>query len=200
MSLFASRRVRPDGHGAFQLRLPRSERQLLAQLPQELSAALAGLDREQAPVEVLPESLKRLFPPAHPRDEQEEAAYVDLARSELVRSHRKALETLMESVSATRLSAEQLESWLGALNDLRLVLGTSLGVTEAEVNPSESDPDYPQWVCYSYLSYLLSEVVEALSGQLPPPRPDAEDDLAEDPWGEPPGGLRWDGTPTPDGP
>jgi hypothetical protein len=38
-------------------------------------------------------------------------------------------------------------------------------------------------------------VVDALADILPPSR---EDDASlDDPWGEPPGGLRWDGTPMP---
>ena len=43
--------------------------------------------------------------------------------------------------------------------------------------------------CYNYLTYLESSVVDALADILPP---SAEDDASlDDPWGEPPGGLRW---------
>lgn len=199
MSLFGGRRIRPDGHGGFQIRLPRDERQLLSQLPRELSSLLAGLDAESSPA-ALPESLRRLFPPAHPRDKDEEAAYVVLARPELLRSRRESLEALEETVSATHLSGEALQSWLTALNDLRLVIGTSLGVTEEETHPAENDPRYAQWVCYSYLSFLVDEIVQALTGVLPPPQPGADEEVPEDPWGEPLGGLRWDGTPMPKGP
>ena len=34
------------------------------------------------------------------------------------------------SIDADRLTEEQLLSWLGVLNDLRLVLGTRLEITE----------------------------------------------------------------------
>lgn len=200
MSLFGNRRIRPDAHGGFQIRLPKPERQLLGRLPQELIAALAALDSARAPVEVVPDNLKRLFPPAHLRDEEEEAAYIAIARADLLRGHQEALKALEKSVSATHLSKEQLEGWLAALNDLRLVLGTSLCVTEEAMTPAESDPSYPQWVCYGYLSFLVGEIVDALSGRLPPSQPGADDAAPEDPWGEPPGGLRWDGTPLPNGP
>jgi hypothetical protein len=37
-------------------------------------------------------------------------------------------------------------------------------------------------------------VVDALADILPP---SSEDEGLDDPWGEPPGDLRWDGTPVP---
>lgn len=152
---------------------------------------LAGL--VDVPGEV-PDALRRLFPTAHPRDPDEEAAYVALARRDLLRSHRDVLETLERTASATHLSEEELESWLTALNELRLVLGTSLGVTEDGLPPARHDPSYPQWALYGYLSGLVDDAVSALSGVLPPPTPGADDAAPVDPWGEPPGGLRWDGT------
>ena len=147
-----------------------------------------------------PAALKRLLPPPTRRDEAAEAGYVRLVRADLLLHHRAALALLGETAHASRLSEEQLEGWLTALNDLRLVLGTSLEVTEDQQELPVDDPRYPQWVCYGYLSYLQNEVVEALTGVLPPPRPGADETAPVDPWGEPLGGLRWDGTPVPEGP
>ena len=66
---------------------------------------------------------------------------------------------------------------------------------EETVEPARQDPQYAEWICYNYLTYLESSVVDALADILPP---SAEDDASlDDPWGEPPGGLRWDGTPVP---
>lgn len=196
MSWRNRRRVRPDGRGGFELRLPAQERELLASLPGQLEELLAAAGGAGEPAA----ALRRLLPPAYPRDEAAEAAYQRLVRQELLEHHGRALQLLGETAEATRLSGEQLESWLAALNGLRLVLGTSLGVTEEQQEPDSADPRYPQWVCYGYLSLLEQEVVEALSGLLPPPLPGADATAPEDPWGEPLGGLRWDGTPTPDGP
>jgi hypothetical protein len=48
-----------------------------------------------------------------------------------------------------------------------------------------------------YLGGLQSEVIDILELTLPDPVRGADDLVPEDHWGEPPGGLRWDGTPQP---
>ena len=53
----------------------------------------------------------------------------------------------------------ELYAWMTALTQLRLVLGTRLGITE-DANPPDDDPAYG---VYSYLSYLQEVIVEALS-------------------------------------
>ena len=63
------------------------------------------------------------------------------------------------------LAWEQLTSWLGALNDLRLVLGTRLNVTE-ETYQEEMDPEAPDTQAYGlffYLGWLEEQIVEALA-------------------------------------
>lgn len=187
------RRVRALRGGEFEIRLPAEERALLAALPRQLAVALEELPDEAE----APEPLRRLFPPAYLRDEQAEASYGSVMRPELATHHREALETMLETANRTRLDAASLESWLTALNDLRLVLGTSLGVTEDVGVIEPSDPRFQEWAVYGYLSFLQGEIVDALSGTLPAPVPGAGDDLPEDPWGEPLGDLRWDGTERP---
>ncbi len=189
------RRVRASSRGGYELRLPAEERALLASLPGQLVAAL-----EQLPSEVEPPAvLRRLFPPAYLTDERAEEAYGQLMREDLAAHHREALEVVLATVGQSRLSGAELESWLVALNALRLVLGSSLGVTEDLERVALNDPRAQEWAVYGYLSYLVGEVVDALAGRLPPPVAGAGDDLPEDPWGEPLGDLRWDGTPRPEG-
>ncbi len=191
------RRIARSRRGGYDLRLPAGERALLAALPGQLEHLLGELGGEgEAP----PEALRRLFPVAYTRDELAEATYEAVARGELIEHHREALAVLARTSGADHLDEEQAASWLAALNDLRLVLGTSLGVTEEAVAPDESDPAFSDWVYYGYLSYLQGELVDALEGALPPPVPGADDEVPEDPWGEPPGDLRWDGTQRPAGP
>ena len=64
-----------------------------------------------------------------------------------------------------RLSAEEADTWLRALNDLRLVLGTRLDVQEdtfaAELR--SDDPRAPALAVYAYLSWIQEQLVEALS-------------------------------------
>ena len=196
MSLWR-RRLRSAGDGSFEVRLPRDERALLGRLPAELDELLGRLAEASSPV---PEALRRLFPVAYPTDPVAEENFAQIARGEVLRAHREALGVLAETASATRLTSEQLAGWLAALNELRLVLGTALGVSEESVPPAPADPSFGQWALYGYLSLLVEDVVAALSGQLPPPVPGADEAVPEDSWGEPPGGLRWDGTPVPKGP
>jgi hypothetical protein len=57
----------------------------------------------------------------------------------------------------------ELDAWLRALNDLRLVLGTRLDVTEDTfLEPVDRrDPDAQALAVYAYLGWLQEQVVEA---------------------------------------
>lgn len=190
-------RVAPNPRGGYDVQLPPEERELLALLPGQMLQALEKLSRPEA---ITPGSLRRLFPPAYPKDAIAENSYVRLVREDLIEHHREALLVLRDSSEVTHLDDAGMESWLTALTDLRLMLGTSLDVTENEFEVAPDHPDYYEWICYVYLSQLQQEVVEVLTTQLPEPSPQADEDIPDDPWGEPLGGLRWDGTPTPDEP
>jgi hypothetical protein len=207
---------RRDGAPGCTLRLSAAERALLASLPRELEQVLAAMDAEPdagggdtggggspagaGPDAHLPPSLRRLFPTAYVRDADAEAGFVAMARSELLEHHRQALRTLADTSEATTLSDEETQGWLAALNDLRLVLGTVLDVCDSETGVPQ-EPMTHQTVVYHYLSGLEGELVEYLAMSLPDPIPGADDQIPTDPWGEPLGGLRWDGTPQPtDGP
>jgi hypothetical protein len=183
------RRVRRRRDGRYEIRLPASERQLLALLPSELEGAL---DRP-----VPPPSLRRLFPPAYPEDPASDLAYQDLMRPDLVEHHRHALHTLASTTESTDLDDEAMSCWLGALNDLRLALGTTLVVTEDEGQTFPRTEDVPRYQAYVYLSHLVTEIVDAMTDALPDPVEAEDDALLADPWGEPPDGLRWSAPDTP---
>ncbi len=146
---------RGDG-GEVELRLSRDERSLLAGLVAELRALLDGVPGDR--------SLRRLFPPAYD-DEDDERAYRDLMGGELLDGRRAALELVADTLDRDRLSAEEADTWLRALNDLRLVLGTRLDVQEdtfaSELRPD--DPRAPALAVYGYLSWIQEQLVEALS-------------------------------------
>lgn len=142
--------------GDFRLSLSAGERELLRELPAELLATMA--DEPDDP------TLRRLFPPAYD-DDAEEAEYRRLMHGELVDGRREALRVLETTADRERLEENELHAWLGALNDLRLVLGTRLGVTE-EVYERDLDPRDPQAYdlgVYAYLTWLQEHVVEAAS-------------------------------------
>ncbi|MEY2477135.1 MAG: hypothetical protein QOG87_2450 [Actinomycetota bacterium] len=150
------KRVKRTRKGEYQLRLPPEERDLLRGLPGQLK----GLIDTDDP------SLRRLFPPAYKDDPALEAEYRHYMADDLVASHQAALDVMEETIDAEQLGEEQLVGWLGALNDLRLVLGTRLDVTE-DMYEREMDPDDPRapaFAVYSYLGWLQEQVVDALSG------------------------------------
>jgi Domain of unknown function (DUF2017) len=146
---------RGDG-GGVELRLSRDERSLLAGLVEELRALLEGDAGDP--------SLRRLFPPAYD-EEDDERAYRDLMGGELLDGRRAALQLVAETVHRDRLSAEEADTWLRALNDLRLVLGTRLDVQEDTFAEEldENDPRAPALAVYGYLSWLQEQLVAALS-------------------------------------
>ena len=189
-----ARRIKRNPRGGFELRLPDEERDLLSQLASQLVELLDGISENDAHT---PEPFRRLFPAAYPSDASAEAAYVRLARADLLEHHRNALETMENSAHATHLDEQSLELWLSAINDLRLVLGSTIEVTEDEPLVTADDPNFDEWICYRYLTFLQSEIIDALADLLPPVHPDAGEIELVDPWGEPPGDLRWDGTELP---
>jgi hypothetical protein len=153
-------RIEWTREGDLRVRLSQAERDLLRDLPAELRRLL----------EVNPEdpSARRLFPPAFEGDQDAEQEYRRLMRDELLAGRREALRVLEETADRESLTREELDAWLGALNDLRLVLGTRLGVTE-ELYEEALDPEDPQareTALYVYLTWLQEQLVEAAAAGL----------------------------------
>ena len=142
--------------GAVELRLSGDERSLLAGLVAELRALLDGAPGDP--------SLRRLFPPAYD-EKDDERAYRELMGGELLDGRRAALDVVAKTVDHERLSAEEADSWLRALNDLRLVLGTRLDVKEDRFAEElrRDDPRAPALAVYGYLSWMQEQLIEALS-------------------------------------
>ena len=115
-------------------------------------------------------TLYRLFPPAHANDDAANEDYARLVGPALVDGKLRALAELERTAHATRLDEEELGAWLGALESLRLALGTQLDVTEATYGALDAaDPDAPRLALYHWLSWLQEEVVQAMSAKLPDP-------------------------------
>ena len=93
--------------------------------------------------------------------------YARLVGPGLVDGKLQALAELERTAHATRLDEDELGAWLGAIESLRLVLGTQLDVTDESYGPLDrSDPDAPRLALYHWLSWLQEEVVQALSESL----------------------------------
>ena len=149
------RRVKRTRSGEFQLRLPPDERDLLRAVAADLRELLGTDDP----------SLRRLSPPAYKDDPALEAEYRRYMADDLMASHLQALDVMQETADAEQVDEDQLNGWLRALNELRLVLGTRLDVSEDQdpttIDPS--DPRAPAFLLYAYLSELQSDVIDALS-------------------------------------
>jgi hypothetical protein len=127
------------------------ERQLLRQLSGELRELLETDDP----------SLRRLFPTAYNEDPERDAAYQILARSELIDRRADALDVVAATADADVLDRDQAMTWMQAVNQVRLVLGTRLDVDE-EDDFSPDDPDALGQVVYYFLGLLLEQLVAAV--------------------------------------
>ncbi|GGK86217.1 hypothetical protein Sme01_39590 [Sphaerisporangium melleum] len=124
-----------------------------------------GIGSAQAPSDPV---LARLFPSAYADDDEAAAEFRRYTEATLRDGKRADAEVLLETAEQGKveLSPEQAQSWLRALNDVRLALGVRLEVTE-EVHEelaemAEDDPRYPAYVTYDWLTYLQDTLVRAL--------------------------------------
>jgi hypothetical protein len=161
------RRVERTRRGRYRLRLPDQERELLRALPGQLRELLGTDDP----------AVGRLFPPAYQEDTERQAEYESLVSPELSRERLDALGVMERTIDATHLTEDEVTAWLGSVNDLRLVLGTRLEVTEDtyEEGVPDDDPRSPGFALYAYLGWLEEQIVDALAAGLPEGEPDAAD-------------------------
>ena len=161
MPLFRRRRISRTRRGSYEIQLPEPERSLLGNLVEQLHELLAETTDDP--------TVRRLFPTAYNEDPERDREYHQLVRDELLERRLAALATVEATLVEPELTEEQLTAWLGAINDLRLVLGTRLDVSEELLDVDADDPDAPAYAVYEYLGFLLNEVVDALEEGLPPP-------------------------------
>ena len=116
-------------------------------------------------------ALARLFPNAYPEDDQASAEFRRYTESDLRSGKRDRIRRALESLGTGQggrfdLDQEQAQCWLGALNDLRLVLGARFGLSDDGQEPgSDLPPEDPMQVlvpAYYYLGYLQENLLEAL--------------------------------------
>jgi hypothetical protein len=147
-------RVVPAGPG-YELRLDDRERALVSQILGDMRALLM-LDADDPRV-------RRLYPSAYADDAEKEDEYRRLTHEELRSARLANVDTIEASIDATTLTEEQLTAWMQAINALRLVLGTLLGITDddQELRFDPDDPEARTQALYGYLGGLLDEIVDA---------------------------------------
>jgi hypothetical protein len=163
--VFDRDRVRRHGPGRYRVKLRPNERALVADLVGQL--------RDQLVASTDDPSVRRLFPPAYPDDAERDAGYQVLTRDELLEHRLAALDVVEATLGGDEIDDKAMSAWMGTLNSLRLVLGTRLDVDEELPALDSADPLAPAYAVYEFLGWLLSQVVDALSTDLPPPNPDA---------------------------
>jgi Domain of unknown function (DUF2017) len=144
----------------------------LAETDDDPLAAMVGIGTSTQ----LPDdpALARLLPDAHPDDPEASAEfrrYTELGIRDTKRERvGLVLKTLDRTGKSRQLSEEETQAWLTSLNDLRLVLGTRLDVSEdpeedwAELGalPPE-DPRLVHHAIYDWLGGLQWRLLQALT-------------------------------------
>lgn len=108
-------------------------------------------------------ALLRLFPDAYRDDEEAAADFRRFTEAGLRRERadraRRAMATLSRVGSGGRipLDPDEAQIWLLALNDIRLIMGTRLGITEDHAGFEDE-----QSMLYDWLTWLQSTLVDAL--------------------------------------
>ena len=112
--------------------------------------------------------MARLLPEGHRGDPRLAAEYRDLTRAGLVAGKSDDLATVRATLptegGAVRLDADQAGAWLRTTNDLRLALGTRLGISADTEPPEElaSESDQ-QLALYYWLTAVQGSLVDSLA-------------------------------------
>ena len=133
---------------------------------------LIGQLRDEIAADGRSEHLRRLFPAAYHDHAEHEAEYQRLVHEDLASTRLASLVTVGEVLGRDpgsdelELGDDDLDALMRALNDLRLVIGTLLDVSEdtdaGDAGPD--DPDFGRFQLYGYLGWLLEGIVQARMG------------------------------------
>jgi hypothetical protein len=140
------------------LDLPEHEARLLGDLVAQLVTVLEGGDADDPAV-------ARLLPSAYPDDEEAAAEFRRFTSDDLtarkLANARRVLDDLAPP-AAERLDQAAQQSWLRTLTDLRLVLGSRLGVTADGPAPSDDPQVLVMHDVFDWLGYLQESLVQTL--------------------------------------
>jgi hypothetical protein len=151
--------IKRTRRGDFELRLQASERDILRALPDQLRALIENEDPTSDP------AMARLYPPAYEDDPIRNLEFERIVGDDLTSQRLASIAAMESSIDADRLTEDQVLSWLGVLNDLRLVLGTRLEITEETTHEdfAADDPLAQSFALYAYLTWLVDAIVSSLS-------------------------------------
>ena len=179
---FTSRR------GAIEAKVDRLEAQVLRAVVTDLLELIGASERtgDEDPLAAMvglstgpvapPEdpALARLLPDAYGDDEAAAAEFRRFTEDDLRAGKRAMAASVLDSLAPVldsggrmALDREQADAWLGTLNDLRLVLGTRLEVTEdSELDPRSDDPQAQALQVYGWLGWLQESLLRVLEPRM----------------------------------
>ena len=152
------RRFRTKRNGFVEIKITDEELHLIAELIEQLRELVLSTSPEGS----VDPSIRRLYPTAYVEDAEQEHKYQRLMRDQLLERRLAHLDVVESTLRDEELSPETLIAWITSINDLRLVLGTHLDVSEDD-EPTfrdENDQEQQQRAIYHYLSHLLGELVD----------------------------------------
>ena len=150
-----SRAFLPTDEGTYEVRLSDDICELLGLLTHDLRELLIVDDDG---------GLRRLYPTAYPDDAEKNAEFAAFEHDQLLAARLQALDVVDESLDAAELSQEQLECWMRVFNEMRLVIGTRLDISEDDDRRRDpDDPDAAAFELYRLLTFVVGEAVEALA-------------------------------------
>ena len=116
--------------------------------------------------------LARLLPDAYQEDPEAAGEFRKYTESSLREAKKYFAQTLLETLppkgGRVKLTADQARDWLRALNDVRLMFGVRLEVTEdfeeqlASLDPK--DPRFAAFEVYGWLGAVQESLVRAIAG------------------------------------
>ena len=152
--------IHVNENGTFSINLQEHERETLLRFVEELESLLAqGKDNK---------NLARLFPVAYNNNPDFNDEYQKYMTEELAQSRAASIQMVREVLTSNEpMTEQQAMAFASVLNNLRLVLGAILDVSEShdfdEID--EDDPLFDHWQLYGYLGWLLEWTVSAISGE-----------------------------------
>lgn len=158
----------------FAVRLSKGVRGLLIDLCRQSRALLDAEDPSSDP------AVSRLFPPAYPDDPLQNLEFETNLGSGPRSGKLEALDVVERTANSSTLTEEELLAWIGVVNDLRLVLGTRIEITEEATDEDfpTDDPRHETYRVYQFLGFLLHELLEGIgAADVGEPPDDGEDSV-----------------------
>lgn len=171
--------------GAVKADLDDVEAHILRQLAEEILDLVAPAEVSEDPLAAMvgmppgnvdaPDNpaLARLLPDAYGTDPEAAGEFRRFTDADLRTGKRANAQAVLDAIPEQGgkivLTRDDADAWLGCLNDIRLALGTSLGVTE-QTDPElldEEDPAFHALNVYGWLGYLQESLLSCLDPRKP---------------------------------